>query len=292
MASSSNVDPRGASESTVLKRNSNDVAWDYGILYDLKNLDKVKCKLCGKEFSGEIWLRQNKLKQENHFFIFFPKAKITLSLSISLDLSQSTTGILTSVNAADDGSSSFGKTNLTGVRIYPTLSRRRFSSIRVVSPIRGDAQSSFSRSSFVCSQNLGLSGGISGFSAPEALPNVCENATPSSIKSFNQLIETLIDRVDLSEAEAESSLEFLLNEANEALISAFLVLLRAKGETYEEIVGLAREMMKHARKVEGLVDAVDIVGTGGDGANTVNISTGSSILAAACGAKVAKVIKD
>ncbi|CAH8262171.1 unnamed protein product [Arabidopsis lyrata] len=138
--------------------------------------------------------------------------------------------------------------------------------------------------SFVCSQNLGLSGGISGFSAPEALPNVCENATPSSIKSFNQLIETLIDRVDLSEAEAESSLEFLLNEA---LISAFLVLLRAKGETYEEIVGLARAMMKHARKVEGLVDAMDIVGTGGDGANTVNISTGSSILAAACGAKVA-----
>ncbi|KAB5532028.1 hypothetical protein DKX38_018698 [Salix brachista] len=54
------------------------------------------------------------------------------------------------------------------------------------------------------------------------------------------------------------------------------------------IVGLARAMFKHARKVEGLADAVDIVGTGGDGANTVNISTGASILAAACGAKVAK----
>ncbi|AED92493.1 anthranilate phosphoribosyltransferase, chloroplast precursor [Arabidopsis thaliana] len=194
-------------------------------------------------------------------------------------------GILTSFNAVDDASSSCGRSNLTGVRIFPTLSRRRFSSIGAVSPIRGDAQSSFSRSSFACSQNLGLSGG---FSAAEALPPACANASPSSIKSFNQLIETLIDRVDLSETEAESSLEFLLNEANEALISAFLVLLRAKGETYEEIVGLARAMMKHARKVEGLVDAVDIVGTGGDGANTVNISTGSSILAAACGAKVAK----
>ncbi|KAL9279832.1 Anthranilate phosphoribosyltransferase [Arabidopsis thaliana] len=191
-------------------------------------------------------------------------------------------GILTSFNAVDDASSSCGRSN---VRIFPTLSRRRFSSIGAVSPIRGHAQSSFSRSSFVCPQNLGLSGG---FSTAEALPPACENASPSSIKSFNQLIETLIDRVDLSESEAESSLEFLLNEANEALISAFLVLLRAKGETYEEIVGLARAMMKHARKVEGLVDAVDIVGTGGDGANTVNISTGSSILAAACGAKVAK----
>ena len=48
-------------------------------------------------------------------------------------------------------------------------------------------------------------------------------------------------------------------------------------------------MLKHSVKIEGLVDAVDIVGTGGDGANTVNISTGASILAAACGAKVAKV---
>ncbi|GJU92384.1 anthranilate phosphoribosyltransferase, chloroplastic-like protein [Tanacetum coccineum] len=47
-------------------------------------------------------------------------------------------------------------------------------------------------------------------------------------------------------------------------------------------------MIKRCKKVEGLGDAVDIVGTGGDGANTVNISTGSSILAAACGARVAK----
>jgi len=51
---------------------------------------------------------------------------------------------------------------------------------------------------------------------------------------------------------------------------------------------LAKAMLKHSVKVEGLNDAVDIVGTGGDGANTVNISTGASILAAACGAKVAK----
>ncbi|CAA0826705.1 Anthranilate phosphoribosyltransferase-chloroplastic [Striga hermonthica] len=101
-------------------------------------------------------------------------------------------------------------------------------------------------------------------------------------------MESLISGVDLSEDEAEASLDFLLDGADEALISAFLVLLRAKGETYEEVVGLARGMVKHCKKVEGLVDAVDIVGTGGDGANTVNISTGASILAAACGAKVAK----
>ncbi|KFK26024.1 hypothetical protein AALP_AA8G193700 [Arabis alpina] len=186
-------------------------------------------------------------------------------------------GIKLSGIASDDGSSS-GRRNLSGVKLYPALSRRRVSSIGAVYPIHGNSQSPFP-SSRRSSQNHFLRGGISA---------VRDNGTSSSIKSFNQLIETLIDGVDLSESETESSLEFLLNEANEVLISAFLVLLRAKGETYEEIVGLARAMMKHARKVEGLVDAVDIVGTGGDGANTVNISTGSSILAAACGAKVAK----
>ncbi|KAK8957474.1 hypothetical protein KSP39_PZI000718 [Platanthera zijinensis] len=106
--------------------------------------------------------------------------------------------------------------------------------------------------------------------------------------SFNELIEALIDRKDLSEEAAESSLNLLLNDGNEALISAFLVLLRAKGETFEEIVGLARAMFNCCRKVEGLEGTVDIVGTGGDGANTVNISTGASILAAAAGARVAK----
>ncbi|GAB4845769.1 DNA topoisomerase 2-associated protein pat1 [Ancistrocladus abbreviatus] len=114
------------------------------------------------------------------------------------------------------------------------------------------------------------------------------NSSAPVISSFNELIETLIDRRDLSEWEAEASLDFLLTDANEALISAFLVLLRAKGETFEEIVGLSKAMMKHSKNVEGLGDVVDIVGTGGDGANTVNISTGASILAAACGAKVAK----
>lgn len=52
---------------------------------------------------------------------------------------------------------------------------------------------------------------------------------------FKQLIESLINRVDLSEDEAEASLQYLLNDASEASISAFLVLLRAKGETYEEV---------------------------------------------------------
>lgn len=55
-------------------------------------------------------------------------------------------------------------------------------------------------------------------------------------------------------------------------------------------MGLAKAMIGCCVRVDGLDDAVDIVGTGGDGADTVNISTGSTILAAAAGAKVAKVL--
>ncbi|KAJ4784815.1 Anthranilate phosphoribosyltransferase [Rhynchospora pubera] len=110
----------------------------------------------------------------------------------------------------------------------------------------------------------------------------------SLCSSLEEVIDALISRRDLTEAEAESALDLLIQEADEALISAFLVLLSTKGETFEEIVGLARAMMKSCVKVEGLDDAVDIVGTGGDGANTVNISTGAAILAAVAGAKVTK----
>lgn len=51
-----------------------------------------------------------------------------------------------------------------------------------------------------------------------------------------QLLECLLNREDFSEEEAEESLNFLLNDGSEALISAFLVLLRAKGETFEEVM--------------------------------------------------------
>ncbi|KAH7284268.1 hypothetical protein KP509_34G046000 [Ceratopteris richardii] len=109
-----------------------------------------------------------------------------------------------------------------------------------------------------------------------------------SPSTLPQLLEALINKRDLSEEEIELAIDNLLNVGDPAQISAFLVLLRAKGETFEEISGLARSMIARCIPVEGLEDAFDIVGTGGDGANTVNISTGACILSAACGAKVAK----
>lgn len=57
----------------------------------------------------------------------------------------------------------------------------------------------------------------------------------SSFFNFLQLMERLLKKEDLNEAEAEASLDFMLKDGSEALISAFLVLLRAKGETFREV---------------------------------------------------------
>lgn len=75
------------------------------------------------------------------------------------------------------------------------------------------------------------------------------------------------------------------------VVAAILMLLRAKGETDEEVAGLASAMASHALRPATAADPatlLDIVGTGGDGHNTVNVSTTAAILAAAAGATVAK----
>jgi anthranilate phosphoribosyltransferase len=103
-----------------------------------------------------------------------------------------------------------------------------------------------------------------------------------------QVIEDLIDRKNLSEAQTSEALTTLIAGADTAQISAFLVLLRAKGETAEEIAGLAKAMRALCVPVHTDYDVLDIVGTGGDGIGSVNISTGATVIAAAAGAKVAK----
>lgn len=105
---------------------------------------------------------------------------------------------------------------------------------------------------------------------------------------MREILERLLAREDLSEEVTEAAMEKLLAGAEATQIAVFLVLLRAKGETGSEIAGLARAMCRTCVPVPSAGDTLDIVGTGGDGANTVNISTGACILAAACGAHVAK----
>src|SRR5687768_15637035 len=78
-------------------------------------------------------------------------------------------------------------------------------------------------------------------------------------------------------------------EATPAQIGAFLVALRAKGETVDEIAGCAEAMREHVVAVRPeRDDLVDTAGTGGDGARTLNISTAAALVAAAAGAGVAK----
>ncbi len=82
--------------------------------------------------------------------------------------------------------------------------------------------------------------------------------------------------------------EILSGNASPVQMAGFMVALRAKGETVEEIDALARGMLDKARRVDLPREAVDVVGSGGDRANTVNISTMAAVVAAAAGAKVVK----
>jgi anthranilate phosphoribosyltransferase len=93
----------------------------------------------------------------------------------------------------------------------------------------------------------------------------------------------------LSSGEAYEAMSVLLEgNASEAAIAGFLVALRMKGETASELAGFARAMREKAVFVDAGPDVIDIVGTGGDGAGTFNISTVAAIVMAGAGARVAK----
>src|SRR5213083_1205931 len=100
----------------------------------------------------------------------------------------------------------------------------------------------------------------------------------------------LLDGHDLSREEARTVMsEIMSGDATPAQIGGFLVALRAKGETADEIAGCAEAMRAHVLAVKPRRDdLVDTAGTGGDGANTFNISTAAALVAAAAGAGVAK----
>jgi anthranilate phosphoribosyltransferase len=107
---------------------------------------------------------------------------------------------------------------------------------------------------------------------------------------IQQALQQLLDGRELSRADAREAMGAIMSgEATPAQIGGFLVALRAKGETADEIAGFAEAMSEHViAVVPTRSDLVDAVGTGGDGARTFNISTAAGLLAAAAGAAVAK----
>jgi anthranilate phosphoribosyltransferase len=108
--------------------------------------------------------------------------------------------------------------------------------------------------------------------------------------NVQQALGRLLDGHDLSRDEARAVMnQVMAGEATPAQIGGFLVALRLKGETADEIAGCAEAMREHVLAVRpSRADLVDTAGTGGDGAGTINISTAAALVAAAAGAGVAK----
>lgn len=108
-------------------------------------------------------------------------------------------------------------------------------------------------------------------------------------QTWPALLGRLIAAGDLTEEDTAWVMEQVMTgAATPSQIAGFAVALRVKGETPAEVVGLARTMLSHARRVTLDRKAVDIVGTGGDQAGTVNISTMAALVTAAAGVPVAK----
>ena len=104
-----------------------------------------------------------------------------------------------------------------------------------------------------------------------------------------QAISTVVSGQDLSaEDSAQVMEEIMTGEATPAQFGAFVTALRLKGETAEEIAGMARVMREKALHVQSKGDLVDTCGTGGDGSQTINVSTISAFVVTAAGLKVAK----
>ncbi len=107
---------------------------------------------------------------------------------------------------------------------------------------------------------------------------------------IQQALQQLLDKRDLTRDESREVMDGVMRgEATPGQIGGFLIALRLKGETADEIAGCAEAMRAHVLPVRpSRADLVDTAGTGGDGAHTLNISTAAALVAAAAGAAVAK----
>ncbi|MDN5351768.1 MAG: anthranilate phosphoribosyltransferase [Clostridiales bacterium] len=106
---------------------------------------------------------------------------------------------------------------------------------------------------------------------------------------IKEAIKTLSQKKSLTADEAEAVMnEIMSGETTDIQMSAYLTALSMKGETIEEITGSARGMRQHCVRLLHDQKALEIVGTGGDGSNSFNISTAASLVASAAGVPVAK----
>ena len=110
-----------------------------------------------------------------------------------------------------------------------------------------------------------------------------------SAMTWPTIFTSLLSGQDLGTNESAWAMDQIMSaEASPAQVAGFLMALRAKGETVDEMRGLADTMLAHASRIEVAGTTLDIVGTGGDRAHTVNISTMAALVAAASGVRVVK----
>ena len=103
------------------------------------------------------------------------------------------------------------------------------------------------------------------------------------------VLSSLLAGRDLAGSETEWAMDQVMGgEATPVQLAGFLVALRAKGETVDELGGLAESMLRHAVRIDVPGDCVDVVGTGGDRHHTVNISTMAALVVAGSGRRVVK----
>ncbi len=108
-------------------------------------------------------------------------------------------------------------------------------------------------------------------------------------RDFRAILGRLAEGRRLSQDEAEIAFDIMMSgDATPAQMGAFLMALRVRGETIDEITGAARIMRAKVLTVEAPPDAIDTCGTGGDASGTFNVSTGAALVVAACGVPVAK----
>lgn len=108
-------------------------------------------------------------------------------------------------------------------------------------------------------------------------------------RTWAHLTSSLIAGRDLDAADTAWAMDTTMSgDATPVQLAGFLVALRAKGETVAELRGLVEAMLEHAVRIEVSGPCVDVVGTGGDGAHTVNISTMAALVVAGAGHRVVK----
>src|SRR5262245_17234568 len=113
-------------------------------------------------------------------------------------------------------------------------------------------------------------------------------ASPGNPEALKPFISRALDSA-LTQAEAEQAFDVIMSgQATASQIGGFLMILRLRGESIEEITGATTIMRAKCRKVRAPAGAIDIVGTGGDGKGTLNISTAAALVTASLGVPVAK----